>query len=556
LIEDGLEIPHGQVLTTQVCIVGAGAAGVTLALELAGQGQHVILLEAGGMKADRTARSDLAGEVLSPRHHAPLPECRSRQLGGTSALWVGRCLPLDAIDLERRDYVPNSGWPIDWAELDRYYPRANEYCHVGSYAYTRAAALPHAPRFFVPGFRDGAVIASYVERWSLPTHFGRHYRGALSANYKIRVLLNSACTEVDLDPERRQVREVSVATAPGRRFRVRAQTFVLAGGGLETTRLLLASNSVEAEGIGNRYSHLGRYYMGHIFGSIAEIQFYGDPRKTIYGFERDPDGIYCRSRLWLAPETQRKGALLNTAFWPTNPPAANPEHRNGILSAAYIALSIPLLRDKLAAPAIQKMFCDKSPGEAYWPHVRNLLMDLPQTSFYSARFLYRRFVTKRHIPALFVYNQANHYDLYYHAEQAPNRDSRVVLADDADRFGMPRLKVDLRYSEQDIDSVVRAHEVLAREMHVHQQVASIQYKREDVYDHVLEQAADGYHQMGTTRMAASERHGVVDEHCRLHGVGNLYVCSSSVFPTTGHANPMLTIVALAVRLADHIGSSR
>jgi len=556
LIEDGLDIPPGHVLSTQVCVVGAGAAGVTLALELAGRGADVMLLEAGGMKANKISSSDLAGEVLSLEHHAPLPDCRSRQLGGTTALWVGRCLPLDPVDLERRDYVPDSGWPIQWAELDRYYPRANEYCHAGAYAYTTTTALPGAPESLVPGFRDGALITSYIERWSPPTHFGRHYRGALATNKRIRVLLNSACTEVDLDPEHRRVNAVSVTTAPGRRFQIQAQTFVLAGGGLETTRLLLASNRVDHEGIGNRYSHLGRYYMGHLFGSIAEIQFSGDPRRTIYGFERDADGVYCRRRIWLAPETQRREGLLNTAFWSTNPPAANPEHRNGILSSAYIALSLPLVRDILAAPAIQKAFCGNASEPSYWPHVRNILLDLPQASLYTMQYLYRRFFTERRIPAVFVYSPVNRYDLYYHAEQAPSRDSRVVLAADADRLGMPRLRVDLRYSAQDVDSVVRAHEVLAREMHDHQRVASIRYKQDDVHGHVLEQAVDGFHQMGTTRMASSERHGVVDEHCRVHGVGNLYVCSSSVFPTAGHANPTLTIVALAVRLADHIGSGR
>ena len=553
MIDDGLDIPEGQVLSAQVCIVGAGAAGVTLALELAGRGVEVVLLEAGGWKVDKACQHDLDGEVLSPAHHAPLPECRSRQLGGTTALWVGRCLPLDPIDLEQRDYVPDSAWPIDWTELDRHYPRANEYCHAGTYAYTVAEALPHAPESIVPGFEDGVLIAGLIERWSLPTHFGRHYRRAFSAKKNLRVFLNSACTEVELDLERRRVRTVSVATAPGRRFRVEAEFFVLAGGGLETTRLLLASNRVEADGIGNRSGHLGRYYSGHVSGSVAEIQFRGDPRRTIYGFERDSDGVYCRRRFWLAPETQRKEGLLNTAFWPTNPPAADPQHRNGILSAAYLALSLPFLRDKLAAPAIQKMFCGESTGQSYWPHVRNIFLDLPRASLYSAHLLYRRFVTERRIPALFVYSPANRYDLYYHAEQAPNRRSRVELADDVDRFGMRRLQVDLRYSSQDIDSVVRAHEVLVREMQDHQRVARIDYKRDDVYGHVLAQATDGYHQIGTTRMAASERHGVVDGHCRIHGVEGLYVCSSSVFPTSGHANPTLTIVALAVRLAHHIG---
>lgn len=552
MIEDGRNILNAQVLSTQVCVIGAGPAGVTLALELAGRGLDVILLEAGGLKADKASIRDLAGEIASRGHHAPLSECRSRQLGGTTALWVGRCLPLDPIDLERRDYLPGSGWPIEWAELERWYSRANDYCHAGACTYTLAEAMPDAPGSLVPGFRDGLLIGSHIERWSLPTHFGRHHRRALSMSKKIRVLLYATCTEIDFDPEHRRITTVSAATVPGRRFQVRAQTFVLAGGGLENTRLLLASNKIEKGGIGNRHGHLGRYYMGHVFGSVAEIRFHGDPRRTIYGLERDADGVYCRRRIWIAPQTQREEGLLNTAFWPTNPPASNPEHRNGILSVAYLALSLPYLRDRLAAPIIRKMFIGESANRCRGPHFRNILVDLPRTAIQGTHFLYRRFVTKRHIPALFVQNSTNCYELYYHAEQAPNRDSRVVLADDVDRFGMRRLRVDLRYSFQDIDSVVRAHEVLAREMHDRQGVASIRYKRSDVHGHILEQASDGYHQIGTTRMAANERDGVVNGDCLVHDTQNLYVCSSSVFPTSGHANPTLTIVALAVRLGHHI----
>jgi choline dehydrogenase-like flavoprotein len=556
LIEDGRNIPEAQILNTQVCVIGAGAAGVTLALELASRGVDVILLEAGGLEADKASLRDMAGEIVSCGHHAPLSECRSRQLGGTTALWVGRCLPLDPIDLERRDYLPGSGWPIEWAELKRWYPPANEYCHAGVCNYTLAEAIPQAPASLVPGFKDGALIGSHIERWSLPTHFGRHHRRALSMSKKIRVLLYATCTELDFDPEHRRIMTVSAATAPGRRFRVRAQTFVLAGGGLETTRLLLASNKIEAQGIGNRHGHLGRYYMGHVFGSVAEIRFHGDPRRIIYGLERDADGVYFRRQIWLAPQTQQAEGLLNTAFWPTNPPASNPEHRNGILSAAYLALSLPYLCDQLAAPTIRKMFIGESAERCWWPHLRNILLDLPRASLQGTHFLYRRFFTKRHIPALFVKNPANRYDLYYHSEQAPNRDSRVVLDNDVDRFGMPRLRVDLRYSFQDIDSVVRAHRVLSREMQDRQGVASIRYKRSDVHGHILEQASDGYHQIGTTRMAANERDGVVNGDCRVHDTRNLYVCSSSVFPTSGHANPTLTIVALAVRLGHHISGHR
>jgi choline dehydrogenase-like flavoprotein len=292
--------------------------------------------------------------------------------------------------------------------------------------------------------------------------------------------------------------------------------------------------------------------MGHLFGSIAEIKFVGDPRKTIYGFERDHNGVYCRRRFWITPETQKKEKILNTALWLTNAPAANPNHRSGILSAAYLALNRPYLREKLAPPAIQKAFRGMPRTESYWPHVRNILSDFPYTAFYASQFLFRRFVPSRRIPALFIYNRLNRYDLYYHAEQTPQWYNRVSLQDRCDRFGMPRLHVDFRYSPQDIESVYRAHQILADQLEIRQKLGNFTYKQEDVRTLILDQVRDGFHQMGTTRMSASENEGVVDPNCKVHSVENLYVCSSSVFPTSGQANPTLTIVALSIRLASHL----
>jgi len=553
LIEDARHFPQGHILKTEICIVGAGAAGITSALELADLGKDVILLEAGGWRADRRFDNDLEGEIVSRGHHAPLAECRLRRFGGTTASWVGRCLPLDPIDLDKRAHVPYSGWPISRQELDRYYPRANRYCHAGPYAYEAKTALPQAVKPLIPGFEEGALISNRIERWSLPTRFGLHYRGAVKESKKILALLNATCTHIAINPGNRLVESVVAASKPGRLFQVRALAYILAGGGLETTRLLLASNDVDPGGIGNRRGLLGRFYMGHLFGSIAEIQFLGDVDPAIHGFERDAEGVYCRRRIWVSPESQRQEGLLNTVFWINNPPAANPDHRSGILSAAYIALSLPVLRDKLAPPVIQQMFRGDFKCPSYWPHFRNIMLSLPQTSAFGAYYLYRRLFTRRRIPALFVGSRANRYNLSYHAEQAPNPDSKVTLSDSVDRFGIPRLRVDARYSKLDIDSIVRAHEVLAAEF-LRQGIAAVAYKRDNVNRHVFEQAADGYHQIGTTRMAAAERDGVVNEDCRVHGVKNLYVCSSSVFPTSGHANPTLTIVALAVRLAHHLAS--
>ena len=552
MIQTGLDQTPGQFLSTEICIIGGGAVGVTLALESAKAGFDVLVLEAGGPPGRDQATDDLDGEIVSAHRHAPLKECSARQLGGTTARWAGRCLPLDELDLERRAHVAESGWPLAWEELQRWYPQASEYCHVAPGRFTVPEALPAAPVAMVPGFRDGAIIGSRLERWSLPTHFGRHYRAALTGDRRIRVLLRSTCTKLKLDAQSRQIVEAVVAAAPGREFRVRAKVFVIAGGGIESTRLLLSSCDSGGGAIGDRYGHLGRWYMGHLSGSVAEIQFHGDPRQTLYGLEPDRHGVFCRRRFWPAPDTQRREGLLNTAFWPTNPAASDPGHRNGLLSAAYLALSTPLLRDILATPVIRRMFCGTPDRPRYRAHMVNVLRDFPRASSDAAYFLYRRFLTQRSVPALFVGSPTNRYELYFHAEQAPNWSSRVSLCDRVDRLGRRRPRVDLRYSDQDIDSVVRSHQVLAHELGDIQGVATVVYKGSDVHAQVSALAADGYHQLGTTRMSESERTGVVDPDTRVHGVKNLYVCSSSVFPTGGHANPTLTVVALAVRLADHL----
>jgi hypothetical protein len=232
MIQNGKEICENQLLQSQVCIIGAGAAGVTLTLELARKGIEVILLEAGGFDAKEFSDDDLEGNIVDERYHAPLYECRSRQLGGTTALWVGRCLPMDPIDCEKRDYVRNSGWPIQFEELARYYPLANEYCHAGDYAYDLSQALTTVPPSLIPGFIDDEVTCSRLERWSLPTHFGKHYRRELIEYKNVRLIVNSFCINIELNSVRRTVNSVTVASEPGRHFRVEAQVYVVAGGGL------------------------------------------------------------------------------------------------------------------------------------------------------------------------------------------------------------------------------------------------------------------------------------------------------------------------------------
>jgi choline dehydrogenase-like flavoprotein len=550
MIIDGMQIPQNESLVSDVCIVGAGAAGIVLALELAKTGVSVLLLEAGGLDRDENNQKLLRGTIADPSVHSPLHEARCRQLGGTTAIWGGRCIPFDSIDFEKRDYVPHSGWPIGFHELDPYYPLANRYCQCGEYSYTVAQALPHSPNHIVEGFADDLITDTQLERWSLPTNFGKEYLDLLKTLPNLRVILNASCLGIDLSKDGGRVSSLRFCSRLLNRFSVTSRAITLAAGGLETTRLLLASNDVLESGIGNHSGLLGRYYMGHLSGAVCQAKFYGDPDKTIYNFERDSDGIYCRRRFWISDKSQKQMGILNTVLWLDNPPMYDPAHHNGILSLAYLALTTPGLRERLApTPIIKAAISGGKGGRAM--HMLNLVRDMPYVVRFIPSFLYKRYVSKRRLPGFFLKNRSNLYDLHYHAEQCPNFESRVFLSEERDEYGMQRLHIDFRYSELDIESVCRTHVLLDQQLRK-QGCGHLVFKEDDIRGLALRQAGDGIHQIGTTRMAVEAHSGVVNEHCRVHGIRNLFIASSSVFPTSGQANPTLTIVALAIRLADHL----
>ena len=336
--------------------------------------------------------------------------------------------------------------------------------------------------------------------------------------------------------------------------RLRARRyFVLAAGGLESTRLLLNFDELHRGGIGNHSGMLGRCYMGHISGKIAEVQFNTPPAQTIYGFERDRDGVYCRRRFTVSAARQREDELLNCALWLDNPPLPDAAHGNGILSLAYLALSMPGLSRFLAPEAIRRAAVEHRSPSTILRHLLNILFDLPAAASFIPTFVWKRYFTYRKIPGFFLFSQDNRYSLHYHGEQSPTESSCVQLGESRDALDLRKLRIDLRYSAADIDSVIRTHRILDSELR-RQGVGQLVYAYGDLSGLVDQQARDGFHQIGTTRMSRREEDGVVDESCRVHGVQNLYVASSSVFPTSGQANPTLTIIALALRLAEHLRS--
>jgi len=393
------------------------------------------------------------------------------------------------------------------------------------------------------------VLSSTLERWSLPTNFGREYGESLRRSTRVRLVHGLTCTEVLCIENGSRVARLETRTLDGRSVAVMARRYVLACGGLETTRLLLNSDRHHRHGIGNHAGHLGRWYMCHLDGRIARVRFSTPPKETIYGRERDTDGIYVRRRLSFAPEFLKEQQLPNMTAWLVNPEPSDPSHGSGVLSSTYLALSSPLGRF-LASDRLRQLLAGSRPRSRRG-HIRNLVTDFRPTLEYAVRSVPAYLDSGRRSPGFSVFSPRNVYDLFFHGEHRPSRESRVQLARETDRLGMRRLCIDLRFSDRDVDSVVRAH----RHWHEHlvrHRCGRLEYLARDVEADVWGQLGGGLHQLGTTRMPENPSDGVVGPDLAVHKFDDLFVASSSTFVTSGHAHPTLTIVALAPRLADHL----
>jgi len=546
------DLGDGAIVECDVCIVGSGPAGITLALELTRHGLQVIVLEAGGKRWSGASQDFFSGQVTGPYQNS-LHVYRHRRLGGTSCVWGGRFLPFDEIDFERRDYVPDSGWPITRAELMPYYERAHAWCHIGSMTYDASTALPDQAPEMIQGVHDEEVLMTALERWSLPTNFIRDYSDQLRQSVNLRVFVNAACTAINLDNDLETVSSLKVCTSAKKTFSAKARFFVLAAGGVEVPRLLLSSRHQLPSGIGNRHDLVGRYFMEHCSGNISTADFSIDPANIAHGFYKDSDGVYVRRRCNISEAAQRRHSIPNFSAFFCHPHVADPDHGNAILSALFLAKHFRGIGQRIPPFLARSGLKQTDEGYALWlKHCRNIFLGIPELSVYLPRFAYLYFLKKRRIPGLVLPTRNASFSLWYQAELTPNRDSRVMLDNDVDEYGMRRIVMDFHYNDNDISGIVKAHQILDRHFR-RNEVGYLHFHRDDFEADIREQLEPaGGHLMGTTRMADDPKHGVVDSQCRVFGTHNLFVASSAVFPTSSHVNPTLTIVALAARLADHL----
>ncbi|SOD92022.1 GMC oxidoreductase [Spirosoma fluviale] len=542
--------PPGHTLDADICIIGSGPAAISMALSLDGSPFSVIMIT-GGNWSETISNQDLYRGAVSPRgSHEPLEENRRRQFGGTSSAWGGRCMPFEPVDFKARSWVPDSGWPMTYQDLHPYYEQAAELCQIGRFEFNAQKAFPENKQEILEGLDSDGLVSYPLERWSPPVHFGKTYQKQLENSPNIRVLLDAHVISLQTQDTTDSVSHVDVSMTD-KMLSVQARDFVLATGGIENARLLLVStNDRFPTGLGNQHDNVGRYYMVHISGTYAELKLH-DKEKLMADFERDAGGVYCRRRWWFPEPVQVRNKLLNTIFFLYHP-TQKTGHRDVLFSSRFVVKSV------LSILSQRSFHRSVSKAKQLIPDLRehtvniarNGLMDVPNLIQIGLKRM-----AKRRLPFLLPSRRNEYWGLYFQAEQSPNRTSRVRLSDSQkDSFGMPRAEVQLAFLEADIESIVKTHALFVRTF-VEKKMGEIRYSEPGLRSYLRELFKtfnSASHHIGTTRMSDDPQTGVVDRDAKVHGLHNLYVAGSSVFPTGGHANPTLTIVAHALQLANYL----
>ncbi len=528
------DIVHGD--APEFVIIGSGPVGLALAFALEDAGRGVVVLESGLAAPDAVGAAMTRGHRVDPVHHAAPEISMCRALGGTSKWWGGRCVPLDPVDFDPRSRVA-ARWPIEHDELARRYGAAAAFFGVGTDRFTAAGGE----------IAGGVVRFEDLERWTPEINCSRAHAARLEMSRRIRIVLGATVTAMFYTADGSRVTGLEVAERDGRRQVMACGTVIVACGGLESTRLLMVA---ERQRPGGRTSPaLGATYMGHLSGKIADLVLTDSAEVRLHDFFR-ADGAFVRRRFTLSRAALVENDLLNIAFWADNPPFHAAAHRSGVLSLVWAALVVPWVGRLLVSEGIRQAHVGPKPYQ-WLAHIRNVVSSPIGTARDIVSILRDRFLTRPRKPGFLVHNHGGRYSLHFHAEQSPIERSRVRLSETVDAVGMPFLYIDLQFDPRDAEAIVTAHEILDRELR------AAGRGRLDFYDRdraarerrVLAQATDGYHQTGTTRMGDDPADSVVDARCRVHGVDNLYVAASSVFPTSGQANPTFAAVALALRLA-------
>lgn len=540
-----------KTITSSLCVIGAGPAGIITALEYAKKNplEKVILIEFGAKDKKgiyKNSLDDAIEFVDDTNLHGPY-ESTNKGLGGSSLTWGGRCVSYDEIDFVDRPILKGGcTWDLElFEELKEFFPVASDYFESGDSLFNLKNIEKFKDTKIADNFIATDVTDSVIERWSMPTRFGARYRMELENTSNIILLEGYQSEKFEVPDATGTIANLRI-TSKSESIIIVADTYVISAGAQESTRILLKNEHI-FKNLKQTPKALGKYYQGHLSGKIASIKFYGNPKNTDFGFLRDKDGIYLRRRFQFTREYLEKNDLLNTAIWLDNPLYHNPNHKSGAMSFMYLAMITPILRDKLAPPAIAESVTKGVIGQRK-KHLMNVLKGLPNSLIKPALIFFKRYCFKRKLPGIFLYSPKNRYALHFHAEQIPLERNQMYLRND-------NLVIDYTLADDDIRSVIEVHRKLDTELRKMNCGELIYwYDEEHLYQEIRKMSRDGIHQSGTIRIASDDTQGVVDENLKVFGTSNLFVCSTAVFPTSSQANPTYMLGAFAARLVAYLSN--
>ncbi|MES1215910.1 MAG: GMC family oxidoreductase [Bacteroidota bacterium] len=505
---DARTIDSGSLIEGDICIIGAGAAGISMALEWMNTPYKVILLEGGGFEYDPQVQELYAGKTTG-QHYYPLKSARLHYFGGTTGHWAGFCSTFDEIDFMKRDWVEHSGWPISRKDLDPFYARAQKNAELGPYEYGLAYWQQQDPTLIPLPF-DEKVIWNKIWQFSPPTRFGDKYKDAIVKAKNIHLYTYANVTDIKANENVSSITGVTIKNHEGKTQQVKAKYFVLACCSIQNARLLLAANSQASKGLGNDNDNVGRYFMEHLEIKSAELYLTKPNPLKLYSLNY---GVTkARAELAITREKQEEHKILN-----------------GTVSFT------PSEFAKNMKPMIE-IWKEEDPRRS---------VDSLMASFYKAAEEAAKTPAEK---------QNKTYELFTRIEQAPNPASRVTLDTEKDALGVPRATLHWELTAFEKRSIRKIYELLG------QQVGRAGIGRVKLME-FLEEAEDhswpsfagaGWHHMGTTRMSDDPKRGVSDANCQVHGISNLFTAGASNYVTAAAPNPTLTLIALTIRLSDHL----
>ena len=513
-------------LDTDICIIGGGVAGQTLAIALSKYNLKTVILESGERDFRKDVQTLAEGANIGEDYY-PLETSRLRLFGGTAAIWGGRCAELDPIDFEKRDYLPHSGWPFPKSDLDPYYETAFASLGLKRPGEGRLWSEVGRPQ---PEFDPKKLD---TDLWVFDENGERFTNLSRDGLEETDILLGATVTEIEVS-EQGEVIALTATALNGKSIRVVARAFVVAAGAIESARILMAAVPNRPKGLGNDKDILGRFFMEHPHARGGEII----PTDLAHALTVLPRALRVEGKRYAAymrpaPDLQREVGILNTSI------SFAARRRVGEQMEMHRHLTHEL-KHSLPSSKFWRTLYKRAKGLA----IKGLEWTDPKSSMLAMKL------------------QGDKVGVFavVRAEQAPNPDSRIVLGDEVDALGIRKPQLDWQLLDIDRKSVKVLMETLADE---YKRLGwgevipsrwlsdeSVTWKTDPL---ISAHPIGGYHHMGGLRMGDSDQTGVVDANCKLFESPNLYVASSGVFPTGGWANPTVTIMALALRLGEHLG---